>query len=1101
MLGGNSMIPYDWLGTDYTRKRFDEDAGKVIYDKRRYTIFIWGHNRDNHPVCWVINDYMPHCFVRIEQEVDGNQNDIAGVFMKALHADLTKWVQDNSTKAGKSYLKSLLASNQPGIIAGYTLEERYPLFYYNDKKSFLYKVFFYLNVGMQSCYTFLDKNPVKIQIRTNDGFRVVPVYAKAFNNGDSDRISTEQKFIVEKGLNRCDWISGNGELSDPDERYTSLYYEYHISCSTVSRIDPIVSKTIGYPKPDTISFDAETWSEVYNRFPKANRLRDCMYAMGFRHRKYMSFQDSNPMITTYLFVIWDPNKHGKIKYPDVEEYGNIVIVYCLSEKQFYERLFEYVVKLDPTWIVSFNGLGFDWPYLQDRCALLGVKVPNLSRLLNWDKSQFLTRKFKQWSSIFPNYPGRMDIDMLPIIRGQFKMNSYSLKNVTRELLPKHKGKVELPYKEQFRIFGQKDLEGIGKTMDYLAMDVKLPEALYDRMTIPVYLHTNGGVMNVNPLDLFTQGQSIRCVNQLYERCEARGMFVDTRHSVKPGKYIGGLVWKNIQGRHQNVLIVDFNSLYPSKITEDNICFSTFVDEAKEKLKPEGSRFTDADLNVVEGEVPIIDKKTKEMTHKEYHKFRFVKKHIRLGLIPEIVRTLNALRTEYKKEMAACKKKAAECEAAGDLEGKDKWLEEAAIWDVKQLSVKTSANSMYGFMGMKTGKYSFVEGAMATTLSGQKALRTLIQIIIDLYNGFIVYGDTDSAMVIFPEKYVTQHNYATNGPMLAKEISDHFGDDLNLACENFMLVFVSFTPKRYAGIKINPKNPSVFPTEEEILDKGLLYIKGLICVRGNTCKIISENYKRILLKVLIGWNFRQVSDFIAYIVLCIMRRDFPLSDYTFVQKLGHDYKSENHEMAKFSDRLKQMGRSPAPGDELSFVFMRTLGDTYKGNIMQPPDAFVENGNVLDTVHYIENCFSNPVSEILTVNFKDTDLTEREKKIIRPRKPTKAQTVTPVWHMEEYIMRYILPVHKNWLNTMMSIRYIRDQAIAAGLNLNYIHDEENVRARMLSQYKIVWNPPVRTFDEDIAIDEINKTPIHRHAIWNEPEIALTNPNKYGHPVVIN
>ena len=691
--------------------------------------------------------------------------------------------------------------------------------------------------------------------------------------------------------------------------------------------------------------------------------------------------------------------------------------------------------------------------------------------------------------------------MLNIIRGQFKMVSYKLKNVVKELLPKEEGKVDLPYKTQFKIFGDKDKHGMGLIADYLAMDIALPEKLFDKLSIPVYLHTNGGVMHVNPLQLYTTGQSIRCVHQLYERVVARDMFVDTRPIMKSGKYIGGLVWKNIKGLHKGVIIFDFNSLYPSKMKANNICYSTIIDEAEEEAKDPKDRIPEEHMNIVEGDVPIANKK-KEIIGHEHHRFRFIKKEFRLGLLPEIVTNLNALRTSYKKEMAGCWKKAKACKAEGDMEGFDKWSREAEIWNVKQAAVKVSANSMYGFMGMKTGKYSFVEGGMATTISGQGALRKLIEILKDKYNAFIVYGDTDSAMVTFDESFITGKNYPEKGPALAREISTMFEDDINLACENFMESFLSFTPKRYAAIKINPENPGVFPTMEEIEEHKLLYVKGLICVRGNTCGIVGENFKAILLRVLIYWDFKQVTDFIADVILTIMRRDYPLVDYTFVQRLGAAYKDDNNEMAIFSERLKQLGRPAQAGEEMEYVYMRTHGDTYKGFKMQPPDLFRENDNVLDTHRYIKHCFAKPVEEILTVRWDDSQLTPRVKKILQPRKPTKVQKVTPVWHLQFYIRKYILNIHTHWRNTMDTIRAYRERVITEGFNLNYVIEGSQVVEKMKELYDIEWSDSTGVKESDelrLARGKIQdacmaKAPIHRHSVWNNVTAALDP--KYVH-----
>lgn len=58
---------------------------------------------------------------------------------------------------------------------------------------------------------------------------------------------------------------------------------------------------------------------------------------------------------------------------------------------------------------------------------------------------------------------------------------------------------------------------------------------------------------------------------------------DAPVNSKKAKYQGGLVFEPEKGLHKNyVLVMDFNSLYPSIIQEFNICFTT-VDRNKEDI--------------------------------------------------------------------------------------------------------------------------------------------------------------------------------------------------------------------------------------------------------------------------------------------------------------------------------------------------------------------------------------------------------------------------------------------------------------------------------------------------------------------------------------
>lgn len=1045
-----AIIPYSWQGLDYTPSWDDEETGRKEWGTRKYRIFIWGHDHCNDPVVWIVDDYMPHLYVKIEDIVE-NELELAPAIIEALNSNLMAYVVEQSAK--KPYLKSL--SKMKSIIQGYIPEKRRPMFYYNTEQHNVYKVFFTLETAMSMCYDYLSSKHIVMPSGTK-------IAARAYHNGNSDRVPTEEKLMVERNLERCSWMYAPARLVT-SEGLTTLDKEYLVSWSNLQLMSDEYAKQLGFPKPSSLSFDSETFSHVFNRFPKATRLKDKMYAAGFKHDVYKNLACKVPETVNYLIVIWDVAKYGELKNHSAQ-YGKCVYIYCIDEVEFLTQIFRLILRLDPTVIIGYNQLGFDWDYMEQRCEIFGVKVPNLSRIRGWFKTQFIRKTWKKFSSAWPQYPGRFDVDMLYICRIQMKFNNYKLKTVSKALLGH--SKVELPYKDQFKIVAANDRDGMSKIMDYLLTDILLPYELYQKLSMSIYLHTNASVMRVNPLDLYTEGQSIRCVCQLYCDVVRENMYINSREIWKAGKYIGGLVFDQIAGIYDDVMTFDFNSLYPSEMKANNICYTTLIEEKKN-----GSTTKDEECHVVEGPVPIIDKKTKEIISQEYHKFRFISKKTYVGLLPKIVTRLNKLRSDYKKPMAAAGKKVEELgfemDAAKSMENSQEkddkikalqeqisyWQTEYDIWNVKQNAVKTSANSMYGFMGMKTGKYSLIEGGMATTLAGRDALKKTLGIVVGHFGGVLVYGDTDSVMVKFPPEFINTSNYKTKLKEISDYISSQFPEEVNIVPENFFRRFFTITKKRYLAIKINPKNPSVIPTEEEILAKDLLYKKGVISVRGNSCGIVYKNFDPVAVKMLLRIPVDDLLSHLHLICLRIMRREYPLEDYTFSQKLGQDYKNTSSEMAVFSDQLKQKGRSHKAGEELEYVYARTYGDCLVGFKMQAPDLFVENSNILDTMYYITNKIAKPLEQLLTCAYDDTVLKSYEKKIIRPRKPTSVQKVTKHWHLEMYIRKYIAHIHQNWIEVQNSIKWLGLYAEQQG-KITYYLDETTTKKAMFDRYGLDW-----------------------------------------------
>ncbi|KAJ2850481.1 DNA-directed DNA polymerase alpha catalytic subunit pol1 [Coemansia brasiliensis] len=159
-------------------------------------------------------------------------------------------------------------------------------------------------------------------------------------------------------------------------------------------------------------------------------------------------------------------------------------------------------------------------------------------------------------------------------------------------------------------------------------------------------------------------------------------------------YMGGLVLEPKRGLYDRfVLLLDFNSLYPSIIQEFNICFTT--------VRRPGNPDDIPDM-------PAPDLPT--------------------GILPRLLKTLVDRRRQVKQLL---KKAASE--------------EEAAQLNVRQLALKLTANSMYGCLGFTHSRFYAKPLAMLITSRGREILQSTRDLALS--EGLeVIYGDTDSIMI-------------------------------------------------------------------------------------------------------------------------------------------------------------------------------------------------------------------------------------------------------------------------------------------------------------------------------------------------------------------
>jgi len=129
-----------------------------------------------------------------------------------------------------------------------------------------------------------------------------------------------------------------------------------------------------------------------------------------------------------------------------------------------------------------------------------------------------------------------------------------------------------------------------------------------------------------------------------------------------------------------VAVLDFASLYPSIMRAHNLCFTTLVPPDKV------SKFAD------------------DQVWKTPAGHTFVKKDVQEGLLPLILTKLLTARKQAKKDM----------KNAPDAFTRD-------IMNGRQLALKVSANSVYGFTGASTNPLVCVEISASVTSYGREMI--------------------------------------------------------------------------------------------------------------------------------------------------------------------------------------------------------------------------------------------------------------------------------------------------------------------------------------------------------------------------------------------
>lgn len=192
--------------------------------------------------------------------------------------------------------------------------------------------------------------------------------------------------------------------------------------------------------------------------------------------------------------------------------------------------------------------------------------------------------------------------------------------------------------------------------------------------------------------LLTRGQQIKVVSQLLRKCKEQDLLIPAMKVDASDEFEGATVIEPIKGYYDvPISTLDFSSLYPSIMIAHNLCYTTLV-RSKENL-PIASSDSEPDYTVTPSG--------------NY----FVKANVRRGILPEILDNLLKARKRAKEMMKS---------------EKDPFRYK--VLDGRQLALKISANSVYGFTGAQVGKLPCLEISQSVTSFGRTMIEKTKQIV-------------------------------------------------------------------------------------------------------------------------------------------------------------------------------------------------------------------------------------------------------------------------------------------------------------------------------------------------------------------------------------
>ena len=684
------------------------------------------------------------------------------------------------------------------------------------------------------------------------------------------------QLISNRNIPSAGWISYKGEKFAKEEQVTLCDEEYEVKWKNLVKYEKDI-----LAQPKIMGFDIEVNSSNPTAMPNAKNNGDKIFQISCVFTREGSNEYESHLLTL----------------GECDEFDSTVIVHELkTEADLLEKFSKLIQKENPNVIVGYNILGFDIPYMIERAKFnmclstfdkIGFHKYNHAkeRVIKWSSSAYKNQEFE-----FLDGEGRLFVDILPLVKRDYKLDNYKLKTVSEHFLGASKDPLSVKgIFKCYRVGTKKEIDGtyssrakkaIGICGKYCVQDSVLVIKLMNKLQTWTGLCEMAKTTNCQIFTLYTQGQQIKVFSQVYKYCLENNYVVEKDGYVtkENERYMGAHVFPPIPGIYDRVVPFDFSSLYPSIIIAYNIDYSTLVlDESipnekchlmeweehfgcehdpKVHRKKELSSYIEKEKE----ELKILRKKRDQ---KQYQKIKeeiiveinekveklkpFIEERssIQKG-IPKTVmceqrryrflkEPKGVLPTILQNLLDARKKTRNEMKEYKKQGGNDMLIN---VLDKRQLAYKISANSMYGAMGVKRGYLPFMPGAMATTFMGRTNIEIVSKVIPEKYGGQLVYGDTDSNYIHFPHIKTAQDSW-DYAETVAAEVSDLFRKPIKLEFEaTIYWRFFILTKKRYM-YKACGRDGDV----ESKIGK-----KGVLLARRDSSVFVRELYEQIIMKI-------------------------------------------------------------------------------------------------------------------------------------------------------------------------------------------------------------------------------------------------------------
>ena len=668
-------------------------------------------------------------------------------------------------------------------------------------------------------------------------------------------IRASERFLMER------FINGSLSILSGRQQSTKTYKTF---------LAPQIRPSSFRPNLKILSLDIETGRD------------DSLYSVAF-HQMNLSKTEERKLV---------------LMIGDCEDSNDILFV--PNERELLLKIIDIFSTWDPDCIIGWHVVGFDLTFLKDKYLSFGLSC-------SIGRGGGTLALYKRGTKTFTALPGRVIIDGIQALRAAFyRFEDFKLETVSQTLLGRGKDIVDKDNKvDEIERRFREDKQALAK---YNLLDCILVTEIFQKTQLIDLLVTRTQVSGtlMDKMGLSVAAFDHFFLPHLHRKGFVAGNIVDIQ---KIENSSGGHVFEPVVGIHEDVVTLDFKSLYPTII-------ATFCIDPYSRMM--ASREEADKKNILRTPIGISFSRSDH-------------------ILPKHIEELMNLRAKAARE--------------GN--------------QPLSMAIKILMNSFYGVMGSTGCRFYHADLPVSITETGQWILKESRNFLQNL--GYdVLYGDTDSLFIKLQDKDVK--NAFQRGPELACEINENLQKILwekfqveskcTIEFENYYKK-IFFPPIRGGSIGAKKKYVGL----KELTSGETQWIfSGMEFVRGDWTKLAKNFQQEIFKKLFDGRESEEIIDWIKIFIDQLWNGEFDF-DIVYKKKISKDLEDYISNIPPHIRAAKMIKRKSGSYRlrEVSYIYTRN-----------GPVPIQLNPTDIDYQHYIDKQIGPLADGVLFLfrkNFRD------------------------------------------------------------------------------------------------------------------------------------